>query len=94
MQLMKPTFTVKHRHGTNRHGRQVTLRHASLPGFLAVDRKSKAWCYKEKANEAGGLVKVVASPDWGDHMDAFRPDYVPITFDWVKKIQLRMRAFA
>lgn len=85
-------FEVRHRQGVNRNGRKVTLRHASLPGFLAVDRKTGEWCYKERRDN-NKLEPVIQSKGWAEYMDAMKPDYVPITYDWVKKIQLRQRAF-
>lgn len=91
---VKPSTTIIYSQAENRHGKKIQLRDLRFNGYLKVYRNKQGthWCYYERG-DSGKLQQVVASPGWNDVMTTFRPDSVPITAEWVKKINLRLRAF-
>jgi hypothetical protein len=65
--------------------RRKNERAAVLTGLVAVDRATKAWCYKEHVD--GVQTTLAKSEGWKPYMDNMEPIWQPLDPYWIGEIR-------
>lgn len=75
-------------HRNHKTGRLTRWRTLKYDGLIMLDRKTGAWAYIEPQT---GSAPRITSPNWASYMEMMAPDFLPVTPEWSRKIQLRAR---